>query len=820
MSMTHWWTWVVGFVWVCMMPAQAQVAYITGQVTGPKGQGIEFVNVALQEAPEIGGSTDEAGRFQIRLRYRPEVTVLFSYVGYQPVAQRVQLIPNDTVRLTIQISQGKNELPTIVVKADNDRNKASTFTLDPAEVEQIPLPSGNFESILKTIGLGIATTGGELSAQYSVRGGNFDENLIYVNDFEIYRPQLIRAGQQEGLSFVNSDLVSNVEFSSGGFEARYGDKLSSVLDVTYRRPDSTRASVEASLLGGSLHFETASRDQKFSILAGARYRTQQYLLNSLATTGQYTPTSGDLQAMARYQFSPQWEIEAIANVNDTRYTFIPESRVTSIGTIDNVKELEVFFEGQEVNRFRTYMGGLSTTYVGDSNRLRLKFLASVYQSNETETFDVIGDYFLYQVESDLGSNEFNERLFSLGFGTYHDFARNFLVANVANVGHRGYYFGERHLVEWGARYQYETIDDRLNEWQRLDSALYTLPYLTNELQLQEVLKTRITLTSNRFSGYLQDTWILNKDTLRDINLTTGIRAQYWDVNGEWLFSPRAQLSYKPYWERDVIWRMAAGIYVQPPFYRELRNLEGTINRDLLAQKSFHFVVGSDYVFEAWNREFRLISEAYFKWMWDLVPYEIEDVKIRYFGDNLARGYATGIDFRLNGEFVNDAESWITLSVMQTQEDLEGDSFIDENGVTQDIGFIARPTDQRVNVGILFQDYLPNNENFKVHLNMLFGTGLPFGPPESVRFRNALRIPPYRRVDIGFSAQVYDGIREIKANSWLRYFENLWVSLEVFNLLGIENTISYIWITDNTNTSYAFANFLTNRRLNLRFIAKF
>lgn len=798
----------------------AQVSYIAGRVTDANEKGIEFVNVALQEAPELGSSTDADGYFLFRLRYQPTVTVLFSYVGYQPVAQRVTLLPGDTVFLDIQISQGRNQLPTVVVRADNDRQKVSTFRLDPAEVEQIPLPSGNFESILKTIGLGIATTGGELSAQYSVRGGNFDENLIYVNDFEIYRPQLIRAGQQEGLSFINSDLVSNVAFSSGGFEARYGDKLSSVLDVQYRRPDSLRASVEASLLGGSVHVETVSPNKKFSVLAGARYRTQQYLLNSLATAGQYTPTSADIQALARYSVHPSWELELIANVNDTRYTFIPESRVTSIGTIDNVKELEVFFEGQEVNRFRTMMGGLSATYVGDSNRLRLKFLASAYRSNETETFDVIGDYFLYQVESDLGSNEFNERLFSLGYGTYHDFARNYLVANVANASHKGYYFGDRHLVEWGARYQYETIDDRLNEWQRLDSALYTLPYLTNELALKEVLKTRITLSSSRFSAYLQDTWVLNRDSLRDINLTAGIRGQYWDVNGEFVVSPRAQLSYKPYWERNVIWRMALGMYVQPPFYRELRNLSGTINRDLRAQKSLHFVVGSDYVFEAWDREFRLISEAYFKWLWDLVPYEIEDVKIRYFGDNLARGYAAGIDFRLNGEFVRDAESWITLSIMQTQEDINGDTYLDEEGVLQEIGFIARPTDQRVNVGVLFQDHLPKNDNFKVHLNMLFGTGLPFSPPQSVRFRNALRIPPYRRVDIGFSAQLYDVLESDKHMGWRKHFENLWLSFEVFNLLGIENTISYIWITDNTNTSYAFANFLTNRRLNLRVIAKF
>lgn len=806
-----------GIFSICGLSLWGQVSHVAGSVVDKNGEGVPFVSVSVLEFPNIGMASDNDGHFFLSIPSTAPVTLQFSYVGYQPVRQRISLAPGDTVTVSVQIIQRKNQLPEVIVKADNSRRQPSIVTLDPAEVEQIPVPSGNFESILKNIGLGVATTGGELSAQYSVRGGNFDENLIYVNDFEIYRPQLIRSGQQEGLSFVNSDLVANVEFSSGGFEARYGDKLSSVLDVKYLRPDTFRASVEASFLGGSAHIETATPDGKFSFLAGARYRTQQYLLNSLNTTGQYTPISGDVQAVLRYRLSPNWELEAIGNFNDTRYTFVPESRTTSIGTIDNVKQLEVFFEGQEVNRFRTMMGGVAATYAGDSSRLRLKFMASAYRSEESETFDVLGDYFLYQVESDLGSNEFSERLFSLGYGTYHDYARNYLVANVANIGFRGFYFGQRHLLEWGARWQYETIDDRLNEWNRVDSALYTLPYLEEGLELMNVLKTTIALQSHRTTAYVQDTWVLTEADDTDMNLTTGVRMHYWNVNREWLVSPRAQFSFKPRWERNVILRAAAGIYVQPPFYRELRNFDGEINRQLKAQKSAHFVLGSDYVFEAWGRPFRLISEAYFKWMWDLVPYEIEDVKIRYFGENMARGYAAGIDFRLNGQFVKDAESWITLSLMQTQEDLEGDTYTDSNGVVQDIGFIARPTDQRLNVGILFQDYLPNNENFKVHLNLLFGTGLPFSPPNSVRFRNALRIPPYRRVDIGFSALLYDGK---KPRKWLRSFDNLWASFEVFNLLGIRNTISYIWISDNAGTSYAFANYLTNRRLNLRFIAKF
>ncbi len=815
-------TWIRWVFWcfACYsLPAIAQSSWISGRIIDQEGEGVAFVNVGIREIDAAGGASDEDGNFLIRVPYRQIVTLQISYIGYKPVARRIELRPNDTLAVEVLITRMPNELPTIIVKADNDRTKSSTFTLDPATVEEIPLPSGNFESLLKTIGLGVATTGGELSSQYSVRGGNFDENLIYVNDFEIYRPQLIRSGQQEGLSFINSDLVDNIEFSSGGFEARYGDKLSSVLDVTYKRPDSLHASFEASLLGANAHVEGASADKRFTFLTGVRYRTQQYLLNSLATTGQYTPISADFQSLLRYKLSPSWELEWIANANDTRYFFVPVSRVTSIGTIDNVKQLEVFFEGQEVNSFRTLMSGISATYAADSNRLRLKFMASAYRSDETETFDVIGDYFLYQVESDLGSNEFSERLFSLGYGTYQDYARNYLTAQVANVGHRGYYFGDKHLLEWGARYQYETIDDRLNEWQRIDSALYTLPYDADQVLLQEVLKTRINLTSGRMTGYLQDTWIIRDDSVSSINLTAGVRAQYWTVNQEWLVSPRAQLSYRPNWNRDFIWRVATGLYQQAPFYRELRNFGGQINREVLAQKSWHMVVGADYVFDAWGgREFRLMSEAYFKWMWDLVPYEIEDVKIRYFGDNLARGYATGIDFRLNGEFVRDAESWVTLSIMQTQEDIEGDSYIDENGVTQEIGFLARPTDQRVNLGILFQDYLPNNDNFKVHLNLLFGSSLPFSPPRAERFRNAFRMPPYRRVDIGFSANIYDrGVNP--RNGFITSFKSIWASLEVFNLLGIENTISHIWIKDNTNTFYAFENYLTNRRLNFRIIVK-
>jgi len=829
------------FFLISSILVSAQTAYILGEVKDKKGSPIEFVNVGLREAPGNGDVTDREGRFFLQIEGDRKWTLVISYVGYRPVQMPVSVEPGDTLKLNIRIRRSAENLPVIEIKPQGERSKSSTFTLDPKEVSRIPTPSGNFEALLKTIGLGVSTAGGELSSQYSVRGGNFDENLVYVNDFEIYRPQLIRSGQQEGLSFVNPDLTRKIEFSSGGFEARYGDKMSSVLDVQYKRPDSFAASIQLSLLGAQGHLEGADRYKRFRYLIGLRQKSNQYLLSGLTTQGSYRPSFSDAQAMLIYTLNENWEMEFIGNYARNSYIFVPESRVSSIGTFNDVKELEVFFDGQEEDRFETGFGGLSFTYAADSNRFRLKFLASAFRTQESETFDIIGDYFLYQVENDLGAKDFGNRLFSLGYGTYQNWARNYLTMNVANAGARGYLFSEKHLIEFGARAQYEKVDDRLNEWKRIDSALYSLPRLPGKVMVREVLKTQNKLQSQRYSVYFQDTWILAADSCRgDLNLTSGVRGSYWTVNGEFLISPRFQLSWKPVWERNMVFRFSTGLYQQAPFYREIRDLDGNIHRDVRAQKSFHAVLGSDYVFEMWDREFRFISELYYKYLWDLVPYNIEDVKIRYFGENLSKGYAAGIDLRLHGEFVKDAESWVTLGLMQTREDIEGDSYtkyVDANGqeiftfqsdfssrvsdtVTADIGYIARPTDQRVNVGILFQDYFPNNKNFKVHLNLLFGTGLPFGPPENERYRNAFRMPPYRRVDIGFSALLLDKGKRLPGKSGWKEFESIWASLEVFNLLGINNTVSHIWIKDNTNTSYAFENYLTGRRLNLRLIARF
>ncbi len=796
-----------------------QMGWISGQVSNSRGKAIPYVNLGLVENPVYGTSTDEQGHFMLAIPADRDFTLFFSFVGFEAFYQTIKVNAGDTLRYIVTLKKQATKLPEVTVQSEKDRNQISVFTLDPKKVESIPLPSGNFESILKTIGLGVSSAGGELSSQYSVRGGNFDENLIYVNDFEIYRPQLIRSGQQEGLSFINPELVHSLSFSSGGFEAKYGDKMSSVLDVKYKRPDSLAIAAEVSLLGASLNLQNRSRDYRWMYLLGLRQKSNQYLLNSLNTKGAYKPSFTDAQALVIFRASPALEFQAIGNVAYNTYQFVPESRISSIGTVDNVKQLEVFFEGQELDKFSNYMGGLSATYAADSNKLRLKFMASTYHSLETETFDIIGDYFLYQVENNLGQQNFGQRVFGLGYGTFQNYGRNYLDALVSNIAHKGYLYREKHFLEWGLRYQNENISDKLNEWERIDSAFYSLPYDTSIVNIWSVLKSENNLSSNRYSGYFQDTWILSPDSLSDMNLTAGVRLQYWDLNKEWLISPRGQFSFKPAWERDVILKASAGLYQQAPFYRELRDLQGIVHTNVKAQKSLHFVLGSDYVFKAWNRDFRLITEAYYKQMWDLIPYDVEDVRIRYYGKNMSKGYATGVDVRLNGEFVKGAESWINISLMQTQEDIEGDYHYDADTNWVERGYIPRPTDQRVNVGILFQDYFPGNENFKMHLNMLFGSGLPFGPPNSPQFRNVSRIPPYRRVDIGFSALLLDPDRELPPKSFLRHFHSIWASLEVFNLLGIENTISHIWVKDNFNNTYAFENHLTSRRLNLRMIVK-
>ncbi len=781
------------------------------------------------------------GNFELELPNRKWKNLIITRLGYKDFSLLVEkLRKGETRTLEIEMTPAESDIEVIV--KERKIEETAIIREEVTELKLLPSTTGNLESVLPHIALGANSgTGGELSSQYQVRGGNYDENLVYVNDFEIYRPQLIRAGQQEGLTFPNIDLIRDLSFSSGGFQSKYGDKLSSVLDVRYKRPDSLRASIGLSFLGGSAHVEGSKKlgkdnFRKFRYLIGARYKTTRYLLGSLDVTGEYTPSFADVQGYFTFDLSRNWQLGLLANYNTSVYEFIPQERTTSLGLVNFALELFTVFDGQEVDDFTTGTGGVSLTYLPDRDRnpLYLKFLASRYQSSENERFDIIGRYRLGEIETSLGSDEAGELVNTLGTGTQQQYVRNYLFAGVTNVQHKGgiefqldqggFDVESSHFVQWGAKYQNEIIFDEINEWERLDSAGYSLNFDEEQVLLRQVLKTENELQSNRGEVFLQNTYNYKKDSVAEFQTTIGVRASYWDLNGEFLISPRVQFLYKPLkGKKDISYRLAGGLYSQPPFYREMRRLNGTVNTNLLAQKSAHIVGGLTYDFSFGKRSkipFRFILEGYYKRLWDLVSFDLDNVRIRYSGENDATGYVTGIDMRLNGEFVPDAESWVNLSFLRARESITGIQHL-----TREIGQeeatpvkdVPRPTDQLMTLSMFFQDYLPKNENFKMHLNLTIGTGFPFGLKDNnTIYRNTYRFNAYHRVDIGFSVQLWDRQRLAeKPKHFLRFSRNTWLSLEVFNLMAIQNAASNTWIKTIYNTQYAIPNFLTSRRINLR-----
>ncbi len=812
-----------------------QKAKVYGVIKNEEGKPIDFVSVSIQGTSN-GVRTGNTGFYLVEIPAGITSTLVFSFVGYETQTTNILLQANEEKQMDIVLKLKTHFLHPINIRTQIERVEGMT-PIDTRQLQQMINASGNLEGILRATGL--ASSNNEMSSQYSVRGGNFDENVVYVNDFEIYRPFLIRSGQQEGLTFANPDMVSNLKFSAGGFQAKYGDKLSSVLDITYKQPKDFSGSVTASLLGQAVSLQGTSKNRKFSWITGFRNKTNQILLSSQPTQGEYRPVFYDYQLFTTYTFSDKFEMQAIANVNQNKFKFQPESQTTSFGLVNQTVRLEVFFDGAEIDKFNTMMGGLSGIYRPKKN-VKLKFMTSAFQSNEDETFDIIAAYRIGEVQTDISKPNYNNIKKSLGNGEYHDYARNFLDANVVNVSHHGTVYYTNHTLNWGITAQKELIHDKIKEWRRLDSAGYSIPYSDSLVNIYSYIKTNITLPSNRINGYVQNAF--NFSDTSHYKLIAGVRFSYWDVNKELLISPRMQFTYVPDWKNDIVFRLGTGIYNQPPFYRELRDLDGHVNLNVKAQKSYHFVAGSDYNFKIWKRQFSFTSDAYFKYLWDVVPYEIDNVRVKYFGKNNAVAYATGVDLRLHGEFVKDADSWVSLSYLNTKENLK-DDFInatlnknhevidsrissanqDKTAVADTTlypGWIRRPTDQRINVSIFFSDYLPKHPNFQVHLNLLFGSGLPFGPPDHNRYRDTLTIPPYRRVDVGFSAQLFDGSKDKYKNKSARHIKSVWASLEIFNLLGVSNTVSYQWIKDIYNTTYAVPNYLTARRLNFKLTCKF
>jgi hypothetical protein len=839
--------WLKGTLLLLLFPVllSAQRTELYGLVRDQEsGEPIEFATIYLKGST-TAAEAESDGRYRLEVAPGERMEIQCTRIGYKAAEYIVTALPSGS-RQRIDFYLVPIESGIEVVVRESRIEERGMIREDVSNLKLLPTTSGNFESILPAIALGASTgSGGELTSQYNVRGGNYDENLVYVNDFEIYRPQLIRAGQQEGLSFPNIDLIRDISFSSGGFEARYGDKMSSVLDIRYKRPDSLRASVSGSALGATGHLEGSFQlgkqpVQKVRYLLGARYKTNQYLLNSLDVEGEYVPNFTDFQGYLTYDINRNWQLAFLGNFNSSVYQYKPVSRSTAFGFINFALKLFSVFEGQEDDRFTTAMGGVSLSYIPEkANRpFFLKFLASTFNSREVEGIDIIGAYRLSEIDLNPGSQNFEQEIAVLGTGVQHLYVRNRLDFQVTQLEHKGGMewpswmssSGQSgHFLQWGAKGSQEWILDRLNEWERLDSAGYSLPYNLEEVRIVNVIKARNELVSYKFAGYLQHTWSWEARDVVDLQIHSGIRGGYWTLNKEAYISPRTQILIRPLnGKKRHTYRFATGLYHQPGFYRELRRLDGTINEDLQSQKSWHIVAGFTRDFfmgKAKRMPFQLTIEAYHKRLWDLVSYDVDNVRIRYAGENDATGTVTGIDVRINGEFVPDAESWINLSLLRAREKLIGVNHLERepgDEFARSVNSVARPSDQLLSLAMFFQDYLVNNKNIRAHAHFTVGTGLPFGIPNDNRiYRNTYRFSPYHRLDMGFSAKLWDRNNLAKRPRHpLRFTRDTWLSLEVFNMFGTRNEASYTWIKTIYNTQYGIPNYLTGRRVNFRLRMEF
>ncbi len=806
--------------------SQKKWATVSGKVVDENEIPLTKVSIVVL-GQQKGLLSNDSGFFKLQVPSDKAIALVFTYSGYKTVQQNFLLNEGEQEVVTILMEPGGNTLEEVIISDQRERTEAGLIKPNPKSVLNLPSPVTGVESLIKIF----VGSNNELTSQYNVRGGSYDENLIYVNDFEIFRPYLVRSGQQEGLSFINPEMVRNINFYNGGYQARYGDKMSSVLDIQYNNPRAFGGSAYISILEQGAHVEGILAKNKLSYLIGVRNRSNKNLLSSQETEGAYTPSSSDLQALINYQLNTKWQAEMLANVSSTKFRLIPAfsqltSSVFSPFFTANLG-VDIYFEGQEKDEYSTKMAGFSTTYQPYQS-LKLKLLASRFSNDESENIDITGAYLFGDRNFDKASSSFGLIVNPLGAGVFQNYARNELNITNYNFSHKGSLDKGRHLLQWGVGYDQTQINDKLHEWEYQDSAGYSLPYNPNFLQLNKVLNSTADLNINKFNGFIQDNMAF-RDTGNAFTLQAGLRFNYNDLNNELLLSPRVGASWKPDWRKDIVFRAAGGAYHQPPFYRELRRYDGTVNKDLKAQRSWQGVLGLDYNFIALGRVLRLTTEAYYKQMTNVVPYDIDNVRVRYFGENMAKAFAAGIEMRLFGELVKDAESWLSIGVMKTKEDIEGDVYqqytLDDfnkpiDSVTVEGGWLRRPTDKLLTVGMFFQDYLSTNKNFKVYLNTLYGTNLPYNIPGSIKYRNALYIEPYIRFDIGFSALLLDGDKSARrSHSPFRGFDAIWASLEVFNLIDRPNTISYLLIKDFANNTFTLPNRLTPRLLNFKVVAR-
>jgi hypothetical protein len=782
-------------------------ATITGFVYDFDNKPMDFVSVS-HKGSIIGTFTDSKGAYSITVPVGDSVTIVFSCMGYLKT-QRV--IPKMTanMRLNVMMRENANALGEVVVTG-RQKQTSTMQKVDAGNVKLLADPSGgSIESIIVTLA-GVSSTN-ELSSQYSVRGGSYDENIVYVNGIEVNRPLLIRSGQQEGLSFINPNLTGSVGFSAGGYDASYGDKMSSVLDIGYRKPENFEASVSGSFLGGNMHVGTAGK--RFTQITGIRYKTNKSLVGTMDTKAEYDPYFVDAQTYMTYALAPRWEASFLGNYSKNVYRFRPINQSTSFGTLTDVRNFTVYFDGWEKDKFETAFGALSLK--GKlSDKLDLSLTASAFSSYEHVNYDVSGEYWLSEQEIDTqkGTTQEGELL---GVGAYLEHARNNLEMKVRKFTFGGSYNAGKLVSKWGLTWQNESIDDKIKEWQLRDSSGYSIPNSGELVKVYSNLQSNNNLSSTRLAAYVLETY---KFRIQDglFTLNAGIRASHWSFNKETIVSPRASLAYVPNKEKDITLRMAVGVYYQAPFYKEFRETildpngdsHIALNKDIKSQKSIHFVIGGDYEFKTMDRPFKFTTEMYYKKLSNLVPYTVDNVKITYYGKNMASGHIAGLDMKLFGEFVPGTDSWISFSLMKSQQDI--------NGLK-----VPLPTDQSYNFSLYFQDYVPGHKRLKMNMRGLFSQGLPTTPSNQGYNKGIFRMPAYRRVDIGFSWQALgeeDAIRQ--RNSFVKGFKNIWLGLDVFNLLDIKNTNSYYWISDVYNNQFAVPNYLTGRQLNLRFIAEF
>lgn len=780
---------------------------ISGLVTDENGAPIELATVHI-EKQLVGTITNLKGEYTISARSEDSVVVVFSMIGYN-TRKRVLKKPQGKIRLNVMLPNTGYELGEVTV-TESKRQTGSIQSLQIDKAKLMPDASGGSIEAFIATQAGVSSNN-ELSSQYNVRGGSFDENIVYVNGIEVYRPLLIRSGQQEGLSFINPDMVENVGFSAGGFEAKYGDKMASVLDITYKKPKEFEASASMSLLGASGYVGFATKN--FSMTNGIRYKTSRYLLGTLDVKGEYDPNYIDYQTYMNWHPSKRFEIGFIGNFSQNSYNFIPSDRTTKFGTMETAKEFKVYFDGAERDLFRTFFGSIEAKYnINEHNSL--SFLASAFKTNEQETYDIQGQYWLSDLdETEEGSTPENGEGNTSGVGTYLEHARNYLTAKVQSYSLLGKHKINANEIMWGLELKHEAIDEKMREWEMRDSAGYSLPHLPDRVSLIYNLNSKHNISSNRFSFYAQDTYKLNSE-IGLFTFNAGIRGSYWGFNREFIFSPRVSVGFIPKFNEDFTFRLASGVYYQAPFYKEFRdtttingNTEVELNRDIKSQRSIHFVLAADYKFRAMNRPFKVTAEVYYKKLDNLIPYNVDNVRISYYGKNMAKGYATGIDFKLFGEFVKGTDSWITFSLMKTQECINGK-------------WIPRPTDQRYNLSLYFTDYFTKNDRWKLSLKGSLADGLPFGPPHAGREKAVFRTPAYKRVDIGMSYRLLDNEDGRNYKRIAKPFRNIWLGIDCFNLLGINNVNSYYWVTDVYDNQFAVPNYLTSRQINVRLLFEF